>query len=148
MAEEKQGATWPIPKFLFKVMLDDLPEILFQEVSGLSQAGEIEYRAGNSAVFNVAKMPGTNKNPNITLKKGISKNERTFHDLSARRHMTPAPKGTMVIHLLDEAGETLMTWTLKNAVVVKITSVSLANENEVGIETLEIFHEGLSIANT
>ena len=41
-----------------------------------------------------------------------------------------------------------MTWTLTNAWPTKITATDLKSDaNEVAIETLELAHEGLTIAN-
>ena len=53
----------------------------------------------------------------------------------------------VTISLLDEAGKAVMVWTLTNAWPTKITGTDLKSEgNEVAIETIEIVHEGLTIA--
>ena len=42
-----------------------------------------------------------------------------------------------------------MTWALANAWPTKITATDLKSEgNEVSIETIELAHEGLTIANS
>ena len=49
---------------------------------------------------------------------------------------------------LDEEGNDTMVWTLTNAWPTKISSTDLKSEgNEVAIESIEIVHEGLTIAN-
>ena len=54
----------------------------------------------------------------------------------------------VTISLLDEAGAPTMVWTLANAWPVKITGTDLKSDgNEVAIESIEISHEGLTIAN-
>ena len=54
----------------------------------------------------------------------------------------------MTIKLLDENAGTTMSWVLLNAWPTKITSPDLKSDgNEVAIETIEIAHEGLTIAN-
>jgi phage tail-like protein len=54
----------------------------------------------------------------------------------------------VTISLLDEAGAATMVWTLTNAWPTKITGTDLKSEgNEVAIESIEIAHEGLTIAN-
>jgi phage tail-like protein len=54
----------------------------------------------------------------------------------------------VVISLLDEAGKPTMVWTLSNAWPTKITGTDLKSDgNEVAVETIEIAHEGLTIAN-
>jgi phage tail-like protein len=41
-----------------------------------------------------------------------------------------------------------MTWTLNNAWVTKISSPTMKSDgNEVAIESIEVAHEGLTIAN-
>jgi phage tail-like protein len=54
----------------------------------------------------------------------------------------------VTISLLDEAGAPTMVWTLTNAWPTKITATDLnAEGNEVAIESIDIAHEGLTIAN-
>jgi len=54
----------------------------------------------------------------------------------------------VTISLLDEAGAATMVWTLTNAWPAKITGTDLKSDgNEVAIESIEIAHEGLTIAN-
>jgi len=54
----------------------------------------------------------------------------------------------VTISLLDETGKPTMVWTLTNAWPTKISSTDLKSEgNEVAIESIEIVHEGLTIAN-
>ena len=54
----------------------------------------------------------------------------------------------VTISLLDEGGNATMVWTLTNAWPTKITGTDLKSEgNEVAIESIEIVHEGLTIAN-
>lgn len=54
----------------------------------------------------------------------------------------------VIISLLDETGKPTMVWTLANAWPTKITGTDLKAEgNEVAVETIEIAHEGLTIAN-
>lgn len=57
-------------------------------------------------------------------------------------------RSTVTISLLDEEGKPAMVWTLTNAWPTKITGTDLkAGANEAAIKTLEIAHEGLTIAN-
>ena len=130
MADENGAAqsasVWPMPKFHFKVMWNDV-QMSFQEVSGLdAQSEEIKYRSGDSPIFSPVKMPGLVKYSNVNTI------ERT----------------TVTISLLDEGGAETMVWTLKNAWPTKVTGTDLKSEgNEVAIETIEIVHEGLEIKN-
>jgi len=54
----KEGATWPMPKFSFKVNWGSQQDIAFQEVSGMDKEVQIiEYRACNGKLYNTIKMP-------------------------------------------------------------------------------------------
>ncbi len=121
----------------------------FQEVSGLDvQSEEIKYRHGNSPVFSVIKMPGMKKFGNITMKKGVFKGDNKFWDWLNQIKLNTIKRVPVTISLLDEAGKDTMVWTLTNAWPTKISSTDLKSEgNEVAIESIEIVHEGLTIAN-
>jgi len=149
MAGEAQDKNWPLPKFYFMVDWGSTTNIPFQEVSGLEiQAEALEYRHGNSPVFSKINMPGMVKNNNITMKKGVFANDNTFWDWYAKIKKNTIERQNVVIKLLDEGGNPTMTWTLNNAWPIKISSTDLKSEgNEDVIESIEIMHEGLTIAN-
>jgi phage tail-like protein len=139
---------WPIPKFRFEVKWDSAV-MSFQEVSGLDvEAQPIEYRAGDSAVFSTVKMPGIKKYSNVTMKKGVFKSDNKFWDWFNQIKMNTIKRVPVTISLLDQDGKPTMVWTLTNAWPTKITGTDLKAEgNEVAVETIEIAHEGLVIAN-
>jgi phage tail-like protein len=139
---------WPLPKFFFQVKWGD-KEMSFQEVSGLDiEAQPIEYRHGNSKAFSTISMPGIKKAGNVTMKKGIFKSGNEFWDWFKKIKMNTIERLTVTISLLDESSEPTMVWTLANAWPTKITGTDLKSDgNEVAIETIEIAHEGLTIAN-
>ncbi len=139
---------WPLPKFYFQVKWDS--EVLsFQEVSGLDiEAQPIEYRHGDSPEFSTITMPGIKKMSNITMKKGVFKSDNKFWDWFNQIKMNTIKRVPVTISLLDEAGSPTMVWTLANAWPTKITGTDLNSDgNEAAIETIEIAHEGLTIAN-
>ena len=141
-------SVWPMPKFYFQVKWDS--EVMsFQEVSGLDvQSEEITYRHGDSPEFSVIKMPGIKKVGNITMKKGVFKSDNKFWDWFKQIKMNTIKRLPVTISLLDEEGNATMVWTLTNAWPTKITGTDLKSDgNEVAIETIEIVHEGLTIAN-
>lgn len=139
---------WPLPKFYFQVKWDS--EVLsFQEVSGLDiEAQTIEYRHGDSPEFSTIKMPGIKKSGNVTMKKGVFKSDNKFWDWFNQIKMNTIKRVPVTISLLDETGAPTMVWTLTNAWPAKITGTDLkADGNEAAIETIEIAHEGITIAN-
>jgi len=145
----KQSANvWPLPKFYFEVKWDK-NVMSFQEVSGLDvQSEEIKYRHGDNKVFSPIKMPGLVKVGNVTMKKGIFKADNKFWAWFNQIKMNTIKRVPVTISLLDEAGKPTMVWTLANAWPTKITGTDLKSEgNEVAVESIEIVHEGLTIAN-
>jgi phage tail-like protein len=139
---------WPISKFYFQVKWDS--EVMsFQEVSGLDiESQPIEYRAGDSPVFATINMPGIQKSGNVTMKKGVYKSDNKFWDWFNQIKMNTIKRVPVTISLLDETGAPTMVWTLANAWPTKITGTDLKSDgNEVAIESIEISHEGLTIAN-
>ena len=147
-AQTSNAQLWPLPKFYFEVKWDS--DIMsFQEVSGLDLESEpIEYRSGDSPVHSVIKMPGLKKYGNITMKKGTFVKDNKFWDWFNQIKLNTIKRIPLTISLLDEAGAPTMVWTVTNAWPTKITGTDLkADGNEVAVETIEIAHEGLTIAN-
>ena len=140
---------WPLPKFYFQVKWDSTT-MSFQEVSGLDmEAQPIEYRHGDSQDFSTIKMPGIKKTGNVTMKKGVFKSDNKFWDWFNQIKMNTIKRVPVTISLLDESGAVTMVWTLRNAWPTKITGTDLkADGNEVAVETIEIAHEGLTVANS
>ncbi len=145
MATGNAESKWPVAKFNFSVRIGNT-EALFQEVSGLNtETQPIEYRKGNKQ-FSAIKMPGIQKFGNVTLKKGVFKNDKALWELYEAVKMNTIKRETIIISLLDETNSVVMTWTLSNAFPAKITAADLkADGNEVAVETIELAHEGLKI---
>lgn len=62
--------------------------------------------------------------------------------------MNTVARKTVTMTLLDETDTPTMTWTLRNAWPVKVSSTDLTSDgNVVTIETVEVAHEGLTITN-
>ncbi|WP_298902841.1 phage tail protein [uncultured Psychroserpens sp.] len=152
MAQQRstESDLWPLPNFRFEVDLGTkLKGVAFQEVSGMDVENQIiEYRKSNSKLFSTEKMPGIVKYGNVTMKRGVVLNDRTFWDWHAEIAMNTIKRRTVTIKLLDEKGSVTMKWTLHNAWPTKITSTDLKSDgNEVAIDSLEIAHEKLVISN-
>lgn len=144
--KEQSRSTWPMVKFSFRVKIGDT-EILFQEVAGLNSENQvIEYRAGSSKEFSTVKMPGLQKYGNVTLKKGIFKDDKALWDMYNMVTMNTFERKKVTISLLDEANAVAMSWELTNAFPAKMTVTDMKSDgNEAAVETMELAHEGLSI---
>lgn len=123
-------------------------KIPFQEVSGLdTETQVIEYRKSSSPAYSTIKMPGIKKFGNVTLKRGVFVKDNAFWAWYSQITMNTIARTTVVIQLLDEKGAPTMTWTLANAWPTKVSSPTLKSDgNEVAIQTIELAHEGLTIA--
>ena len=141
-------AEYPLPKFHFQVEWGGT-KLRFTEISGLDEEIEvIEYRDGASPEYTKLKMPGLQKNSNITLKRGVFAGDNEFYDWMNTVKLNTIERRDITISLLNENHEPVMVWKVKNAWPSKIQSTDLkADGNEVAIETLELVHEGLVIQN-
>jgi len=142
-----QENPWPVPKFHFKVTFGDVGTIDFQEVSGLDTEHDVmEYRAGTWQPWSTVKQPGLRKQSDVTLKKGIFKDDETLFKYFSAVTMNVIKRELITIQLLDESAAPLFTWELKNAWPMQVSSTDLnAPSDEVAIEEIILAHEGLSM---
>lgn len=141
-------STYPLSKFHFSVEWGGTT-IGFTEVSGLDVETEvIEYRQGSSPDYSKIKMPGMQKFPNVTLKRGTFKSDNEYFEWWNSIQLNQVARRDITISLLDETHSPVVVWKIRNAWPTKITSTDLkADGNEVAIESMELAHEGLSITN-
>ncbi|MFW5663404.1 MAG: phage tail protein [bacterium] len=141
-------ANYPLPTFHFLVEWGGT-RIGFTEVSGLSVENEvIEYREGNSKEYSKIKMPGMQKFSNITLKRGSFSSDNEFFEWLNTIKLNTVERRDILISLLNEEHEPVVSWKIKNAWPVKVQSADLKSDaSEAAIETLELAHEGLVIQN-
>jgi phage tail-like protein len=138
---------YPQPSFRFRVDWDGATDMQCSEVSGLDvELDEMEYRYGSSPQFSTTKMSGLRKSSNITIKKGVFKKDNRFFTWLNEVKMNVPVRKTVTIQLLDEEGNTVMSWKLINAWPKKVSSPDLkADSSDVAVEQIEIVHEGVTI---
>ena len=145
-----EETNYPLPSFHFEVRWsnEDKDAVPFSEVSGLSvETQVIEYREGNSKVYSTIKMPGLKKYGNVTLKRGAMAKDNSLFDWWNKAQLNKIERKNVVINLLDEQHEPVITWTLQNAFPVKVDNANYnSTSNEVLIETIELAHEGLTLS--
>jgi phage tail-like protein len=139
-------SNYPLPKFHFECDWGGT-RIGFTEVSGLTVETEvIEYREGANPEYHKLKMPGMQKFGNITLKRGTFNSDNEYYSWWNSVKLNTIERRDIVIKLLNEEHEPVMTWKVKNAWPTKVQSTDLkADGNEAAIETMEVAHEGLTI---
>ena len=140
-AQSASTQAWPLPSFYFKVSISNVGDISCSEVSGLeTEYEEITYRAGDSPVFTKLKMPGLRKAGDLTIKKGIFKDDKALWDWVNKVKMNT------IVSLLDESGSPVKTWEAVNAWPKKLTVEGFKSDgNTTSIETLVIAHEGVNV---
>ena len=141
---------WPVPKFHFRVTIDD-EEVSFQEVSGLeAETTVIEYRHGDSELFYPVKQAGLIKTSNLVLKKGVFDEDDRLLQVFNQIYDDKAYYGDedtrmdIIVELLDEQGDTVMTWNIYRAFPIKLSGTDLKSDaNEVAIESIEFAYESI-----
>jgi len=134
----------PLRGFKFKVQIDGLQNMGFREVSGLDAANDaVDYREGDGDT--IRKLAGLQKFSNITLKRGITNDQRLWkwrQDIMDGKIQGARKHGQII--LLDDEGKETAEWTFTDGWPTKWTGPTFnATANEVAIDTLEITHEGL-----
>jgi phage tail-like protein len=139
---------YPIPKFHFQADWGGV-RIGFTEVSGLDAETEvIEYREGASLEYSKRKIPGMQKYPNVTMKRGVFASDNDYFKWWNTVALNTVQRRSVTISLLNEKHEPVMVWKVKNAWPAKIASTDLkADGNEIAIESIELAHDGLVIQN-
>jgi phage tail-like protein len=142
------AAVYPLPKFHFQVEWGGV-RLGFSEVTGLNvETDVIEYREGASPEYHKIKMPGLQKFPNVTLKRGTFKADNDFFKWWNTVALNTIERRDLIISLLNENHEPVVVWKVKQAWPSKVMSGDLkADANEVLIESIELVHEGLTIQN-
>jgi phage tail-like protein len=134
-------------RFLFEV--DGIELGWFMEVTGLEVSIETEdIQEGGENGF-VHKLPGRMTWPNITLKRGFTKQDNLLawlRESSGEQFAANSNKltrKTAAITLLDAKGSRLRSWDFDDAFPIKWTGPSFASATgEAAAESLEITHHG------
>jgi phage tail-like protein len=134
----------PFKSFSFVVEIDGVAAATFKSVSGLAAEAEvIQFRELGSP--HTLKLPGRIRYPNVTLRRGLT-TSRDLWDWWETVRDGNLQRRTVLITLVDDSGQPVLRWTLREAWPVKWELSELdAAKNEVAIETLELAHEGLEL---
>jgi phage tail-like protein len=137
----------PYGAYNFKVEWDGIIQAGFKTCGGLESTQDAgDYREGTDKGLSMRRLPGLITSANITLGRGITDNR----ELWLWRQDIIEGKGTrknLSIVLMDDTGAESLRWNLSNCWPTKWTGPSFdATANEVAIESLEIAHEGISLA--
>ncbi len=121
-------------------------QIGFQEVSGLSHETEVIRYEHGAMIDGTAPItiPGKTKYPeSITLKQGYFRGNDEMHQWLKDTRIDGSTRRTLIITLLDEQQQPVMTWTVYNAWPSKIDGVDLnAGSSEIAIQNTTVTFEG------
>ena len=110
---------YPLPNYHFTVNWGGI-NAGFMEVSGLDiNIDIIEYRSGASPVQSVTKLPGLVRYSNVILKRGIVRGDNDFFNWINTVRQGNIERRDVVISLLNENHEPVMTWHVHNAFPAK-----------------------------
>lgn len=138
----------PLVQAHFYVSVDGhLDNMVFRECSGIGSETElIEYKGSTKDDYHsIQAVPGRLKWQKINLKRGItdSMDAWNWRKLVEQGNVDSA-RGNGSIVMVNQSGVEVARWNFLRAWPTKITGPSLnSTTNEVGVEELEIAHEGL-----
>jgi phage tail-like protein len=124
--------------------------------TGGSASGSGGSASGKTTGAFVRKLPGLERYPNVTLRRGICGDMTLWNLRQAIRDGTNGPEfntalnavsPTLTIELQNEIHATVVTWTLHNVWVSKLSGPSLnAKANEIAVEAVEIVCERIDLS--
>jgi phage tail-like protein len=138
------GMLQPYQTFNFAVEIEGLLVGGFTEVSGLEGQVEMEeYREGGVNDF-VHQLPSRTSHSNLVLSHGLTSMSTLWNwYYDTTQGMIQRRNGTIM--LLDAGQAPVMWWNFRNALPVRWTGPAFnAASDEVGVESLELAHEGLT----
>jgi phage tail-like protein len=137
----------PFTAFNFIVEIDGVARAGFMEVTGLGvEIASIDYREGTDTPLTVRKLPGLVKYTNIVLKRGFTQDHSLWDWIKSVVNGN-VQRRAMSITLLDDQRQPGVRWVVREAWPSKWEGPNLnAQGNTVAIESLEITHEGLDLA--
>lgn len=128
-----------------------LDQMVFRECSGIGSETEVvEYKGSTQGDYHtIQAVPGRLKWQKINLKRGITDSMDAWKWRKlVEDGQVDAARANGSIVMVDQTGAPVATWNFKRAWASKISGPSLnSTTNEVGIEELEITHEGLERAS-
>jgi len=129
----------------YYVRIGDIHKAVFSDVSGLQMETEIfEFVEGGNNGF-VHRLPGLTKAGNITLKRGITRDNELFKWYSKiAMGIMDLRTVEIDVYATDKDNSRIITWSLQNAFPVKWSGPQFAaNGLSVAVESIELAHMGV-----
>lgn len=139
----------PMPRFRFDVSWGTVAQNLsFSAVSGLQVDKDVQPSGIVHRLHaKVQKALGLRNPGRVTLRNVIFPSDRVLSALYKQVKEKEVIGQTVVINLLNEDGQAVITWTLKNAWVSKLSFSDLRSDaNELAEYSVEVVHDGIELA--
>ena len=138
MADRKD----PFRSFRFRVEIDGINQAGFTDVTlPDSSVDPVEYREGTDKY--TRKLAGFWKEGNVSLKWGITDSTQLYDWYKSCKEGNVQRKN-VGIKLMDENDKEVASWTFDSAWPIKYKAPDFsAKTHDVGIENLELVHEGM-----
>jgi len=145
------GRQDPLIQAHFWVEMGDwITGMVFRECSGIgSESDVVEYKGANKGDYHtIQAVPGRLKWQKVSLKRGITADTDDFNLWKWRQKVEDGKvddaRCSGTISMVNQAGETVASWTFDRCWPTKVSGPQFnSGGNEVGVEELEIVHEGM-----
>jgi phage tail-like protein len=136
----------PFGGYNFAVEMDGLTRMGFKQCTGLDSASAAtKYREGTDPTLGSRQLAGMLTFSHISLQRGIT-DDHALWDWREKVAKGAIERHTISIILRDDAGNEKIRWNVKNCWPVKWTGPTFdATSDAIGIETLELAHEGVEV---
>lgn len=136
--------TDPLTSFSFNVEIGGMVSGSFRECSGLGSETElVEVKEASNGKLIYMKIPGALKWENISLKRGITNSMQIWNwRKQVERGDIQGARTNGSICMYDQTGMEIARWNFQAGWPRKVSGPTFnAQNNEIGIEELEIVHE-------
>ena len=136
----------PSTSFNFKVQIDGIEYGSFRECTGMGSETElVETKESKGGRLVYMKIPGALKWENIVLKRGITDHMDIWKwRKKVEQGKVDDARTNGTVQMCDQNGTTIALWNFKDGWPRKVSGPTFnAQNNEIGVEELEIVHEGI-----
>ena len=153
LSRESIRSDYPLPVYNYRVEIGDTT-IACSSISGLNIGYNVTTFKQSRTETNMPGpkfmyMPAQIEEVTITISKGVVRKDSipTLYGWLSTKRANVIEKRDIKVHLLDETGVAVVTWTVLNAFPTHLDAPSFdANSNDAAIETLRLRADQVMIA--
>jgi phage tail-like protein len=134
------------PAVDYRLEINGVTVATFRECSGLDLKSTADLRLLTDILRESHSGPGTRASTNIVLKHGIATGGELL-EWRSRSSTGVEDRRSVSIVLQNRVGEEVKRWNVKKASITKYESADFnATGNDVSIDSIELDHDGLTLA--